>query len=232
MGRVYPHGAPPKRPATLGLVACLLVVRRFGSGRIGQSVSMSNSTATTTDNAAGPDVASDVEVKTTVAGMSESSTLDVIVMLQKRLVATLDLQLTLKHIHWNVVGMNFIAVHEMLDPQVDAVRIQSDEIAERIATLGGEPLGTPEAITSGRSWSDYRIARAPTVQHLAALDHVYGGVIGDHRAAAAVLGELDPVSEDLLIGHLRDLELFQWFIRAHLKDATGDVIHRSTFDKS
>jgi starvation-inducible DNA-binding protein len=70
------------------------------------------------------------------------------------------------------------------------------------------------------------------VQHLAALDHVYGGVIGDHRAAAAVLGELDPVSEDLLIGHLRDLELFQWFIRAHLKDATGDVIHRSTFDKS
>jgi starvation-inducible DNA-binding protein len=193
---------------------------------------MSNSTATTPATTPNHRVETDIEVKTTIAGMSESATRAVLSTLQERLVSTLDLQLTLKHIHWNVVGMNFIAVHEMLDPQVDAVRVQSDEIAERIATLGGEPHGTPGAITAGRNWSDYQIARAPTVQHLVALDHVYSGVIGDHRIAVAELGELDPVSEDLLIGHLRDLELFQWFIRAHLKDATGDVVHRSTFDKS
>ncbi|HUS42872.1 MAG TPA: DNA starvation/stationary phase protection protein [Ilumatobacteraceae bacterium] len=192
---------------------------------------MSNSTATTTATTTNGS-AGDVEVRTTVAGMSESSTQVVLAALQDRLVATLDLQLTLKHIHWNVVGMNFIAIHEMLDPQVDTVRLQSDAIAERIATLGGEPHGTPGAITSGRSWSDYGIDRAPTVQHLVALDKVYSGVIGDHRSAVARLGELDPVSEDLLIGHLRDLELFQWFVRAHLKDATGDVVHRTTFDKS
>lgn len=189
---------------------------------------MSNSTATATNHHAS-DVA---EVKTTVAGMTESSTRSTIAALQDRLVSTLDLQLTLKHIHWNVVGMNFISVHEMLDPQVDAVRLQSDEIAERIATLGGEPHGTPGAITSGRTWTDYDIDRAPTVQHLVALDHVYSGVIGDHRRVVGELGGLDPVSEDLLIGHLRDLEHFQWFVRAHLKDATGDVVHRSTFDKS
>ena len=35
--------------------------------------------------------------------------------------------------------MNFIAVHEMLDPQVDTVRLQTDAVAERIATMGGEP---------------------------------------------------------------------------------------------
>ena len=114
--------------------------------------------------------------------MSDDATTSVIAALQDRLVATLDLQLTLKHVHWNVVGMNFIAVHEMLDPQVDAVRLQSDEIAERIATLGGEPLGTPGAITARRTWSDYDLGRAPTVQHLMALDSVYSGVIGDHRA--------------------------------------------------
>jgi starvation-inducible DNA-binding protein len=170
--------------------------------------------------------------KTTIAGMSDDATESVITALQDRLVATLDLQLTLKHIHWNVVGMNFIAIHEMLDPQVDTVRLQSDEIAERIATLGGEPLGTPGAITAGRSWDDYAINRAPTVQHLVELDKVYSGVIGDHRSAVAELGDLDPITEDLLIGHLRDLEQFQWFVRAHLKDATGDVVHRTTYDKS
>jgi starvation-inducible DNA-binding protein len=124
--------------------------------------------------------------------------------------------------------MNFIAVHEMLDPQVDTVRLQTDAVAERIATMGGEPLGTPGAVVRERSWSDYDLRRAPTVQHLVALDDVYSGVIADHRKAVGELGDLDPVSEDLLIGHLADLELFQWFVRAHLKDAAGDVVHRRT----
>ncbi len=148
---------------------------------------MSNSTIDRTGSATTSDVP-----KTTLAGMSDDATISVIAALQDRLVATLDLQLTLKHVHWNVIGMNFIAVHEMLDPQVDAVRLQSDEIAERIATLGGEPRGTPGAITSGRTWSDYDLGRAPTAQHLVALDNVYSGVIGDHRAALGVLGAQRP----------------------------------------
>lgn len=172
------------------------------------------------------------DINSTVGQMSDDASADIVELLQRRLTSVLDLQLTLKHIHWNVVGMNFISVHEMLDPQVDTVRLQSDELAERIATLGGEPLGTPGAVVATRTWEDYSINRAPTVQHLVALDDVYSGVIVDHRKAASMLADLDPVSEDLIIGHLRDLELFQWFIRAHLQDATGDVMHRRTFDKS
>ncbi len=190
---------------------------------------MSNAVATTRTDTR-PDASE--EIKSVVAGLSPETTREILSILQSRLVSTLDLQLTLKHVHWNAVGMNFIAIHEMLDPQVDAIRAQSDEIAERIATLGGEPQGTPGAIVEGRSWADYDIDRAPTVQHLVALDRVYSGVVGDHRQAVARLGELDPVSEDLLIGHLRTLELFQWFVRSHLQDATGDVVHRTTFTKS
>lgn len=165
-------------------------------------------------------------ILTTVPGVSEETSERTVALMQERLVALLDLQLTLKHVHWNVVGMNFIAVHQMLDPQVDAVRAMADEVAERIATMGGEPKGTPGAIVATRTWDDYPIDRAPTVRHLAALDDVYSGVISDHRRALDALGDLDPVSEDLFTGHLRDLELFQWFIRAHLKDAAGDVAHR------
>jgi starvation-inducible DNA-binding protein len=171
-------------------------------------------------------------LKSTVPSLTEDSSSEVVEIMQRRLVSLLDLQLTLKHIHWNVVGMNFIAIHEMLDPQVDAVRAMTDEVAERIATMGGEPRGTPAAIVELREWDDYEIDRAPTVQHLVALDEVYAGIIADHRQAISRLGELDAVSEDLFIGHVRDLELFQWFVRAHLKDATGDVVHRKSFEKS
>ncbi|MGA9275918.1 Dps family protein [Ilumatobacter sp.] len=166
--------------------------------------------------------------RTTVPALDTSAADEAIVVMQARLASLIDLQLTLKHIHWNVVGMNFIAVHEMLDPQVDAVRAMSDAVAERIATLGGQPRGTPGAVASSRTWGDYGLDRAPTVQHLVELDKVYDGVAGDHRAAIATLGELDPVSEDLFIGQLAQLELFQWFVRAHLKDSDGDIMHRRT----
>ena len=160
----------------------------------------------------------------TVPGMSEDDSKTVGDMLQDRLHALNDLQLTLKHAHWNVVGPNFIAVHEMLDPQIEAVRGMADEAAERIATLGMSPQGTPGSIVEGRSWKDYSIGRAVTQEHLGALEMVYVGVITDHRKAAETFSELDPVSEDLVIGHLRQLELFHWFIRAHLENAGGEIV--------
>jgi starvation-inducible DNA-binding protein len=150
-----------------------------------------------------PDISSDEANRTTE-------------LLQDRLVALLDLQLTLKHVHWNVTGPNFIAVHEMLDPQVIAVRAMSDAVAERIATCGGSPQGTPGSVVERRRWNDYDLGRASTTDHLTKLDEVYRGVCDDHRNAIEELGDLDPVSEDLLISQLAELELFAWFIRSHL----------------
>ena len=69
-------------------------------------------------------------------------------LLQGQLDALNDLALTLKHVHWNVVGPHFIAVHEMIDPQVKAVRRMVDDIAERIATLSVPPTA-PRAASSG-----------------------------------------------------------------------------------
>ncbi len=143
-------------------------------------------------------------------------------VLQERLHALNDLALTLKHVHWNVVGPHFIGVHEMIDPQVDAVREMVDEVAERIATLGTAPVGTPGALVESRGWEDYSIGRADSIAHLGALDVVYQNFIADYRKAATAV-EGDPVSNDMLIGHLHQLELFHWFIRAHLESAGGKL---------
>lgn len=161
--------------------------------------------------------------KYTVPSLSVEDGRTIAAILQQRLNALNDLALTLKHIHWNVTGPHFIAVHEMIDPQVDAVRAMVDQIAERIATLGVAPVGTPGALVQDRSWDDYSIGRAGAIEHLGALDEVYVGVVIDHREAAAATEDLDTVTNDLLVGHLHELELFHWFVRAHLENAGGEL---------
>src|SRR3954451_17885769 len=159
----------------------------------------------------------------TIPGMSETDGNKVADLLQKQLSTYNDLHLTLKHIHWNVVGPNFIGVHEMIDPQVDLVRGYADEVAERIAALGVSPQGTPGAILKDRTWDDYSVGRDTVLAHLAALDLVYTGINEDTRKAIDRLEDLDLVSQDMLIGHAAELEKFQWFVRAHLENAGGQL---------
>lgn len=166
------------------------------------------------------------DVQYTVPGMGRGESSKSIEILDKRLVSLIDMALTLKHIHWNVVGPNFIAVHEMLDPQADGIREMVDQTAERIAALGGTPIGTPGAVAEKRSWDDYKLGRALVQDHLAELDRAYAGVIADHRMARDELADIDPVSEDMIIEHLRSLEQYQWFVRAHLENASGHLDHR------
>ena len=158
-----------------------------------------------------------------VPGLKSDDADKLVALLQDRLNALNDLALTLKHVHWNVVGPNFIAVHTMLDPQVDPVRPMVDDTAERIATLGGSPTGTPGALVAQRDWEDYSIGRADTQQHLAALDVVYTGIIEAHRAAIETTEDLDPVTQDVLIGQGHQLEQFHWFVRAHLETPEGSL---------
>ena len=159
----------------------------------------------------------------TAPGLSTADADTVTSLLQDRLNSLTDLALTLKHIHWNVVGPHFIAVHKMLDPQVDAVREMVDTTAERIATLGASPVGTPGALVKERGWDDYSLGRADALAHLAALDIVYDSVIANHRDAMTKLEKLDLVSQEMLIEQIGQLEQFQWFVRAHGETDSGEL---------
>jgi starvation-inducible DNA-binding protein len=162
----------------------------------------------------------------TVPGMSNKEGAEVAELLQRALSRYNDLHLTLKHVHWNVVGPNFIGVHEMIDPQVELVRGYADEVAERIAALGKSPKGTPGAIVGDRTWDDYSVDRDTVLAHLAALDLVYTGVIEDTRKGIDRLEDLDLVSQDMMIGHAGELEKFQWFVRAHLENSGGQLANK------
>ena len=44
--------------------------------------------------------------------------------------------------HWNIVGAGFFSVHAKLEEYYDAINTQIDDVAERILSIGGRPLGT------------------------------------------------------------------------------------------
>jgi starvation-inducible DNA-binding protein len=159
-----------------------------------------------------------------IPGMTAKDSEKTADILQERLVSLIDLGLTLKHVHWNVVGPAFIGVHTMLDPQVAAVQLMVDATAERIATLGASPNGLAGNIVKSRTWDDYAIGRASTQAHLGALDMAYGGVVEGHREAIDKTESIDPVTQDLLIEQSQELEQFHWFVRAHLETPDGVLV--------
>ena len=184
----------------------------------------------TTRSSSTSQVTSDADAPLTVPGLDTATGHAVADALQMRVHALNDLQLTLKHAHWNVVGPHFIGVHQMLDPQIDGVRDMVDVLAERMSTLGVPPNGLPGALVAARTWDDYDLDRADTTAHLAALDLVYAGVIEDHRAAIEAVGD-DPVTEDILIGQTGELEQYQWFVRAHLQGTSGALASAGAEDE-
>ena len=48
----------------------------------------------------------------------------------------------LQNYHWNIEGKDFFQVHAKLEELYDEINEQIDEIAEHIAILWGQPLGT------------------------------------------------------------------------------------------
>lgn len=166
------------------------------------------------------------------AGIDTGDAEKLATILQERLASLIDLSLILKHVHWNVIGPGFIAVHEMMDVQAAQTRDMVDEVAERISTLGGVAAGLAQQVVEMRATDDqYALGRAPVMAHLGALDKVYEKVGAGHRSAIEQMSNVDPMSEDLLISQGRRLELNHWFIRAHISDTDGRLTTRGSDDQ-
>lgn len=150
-------------------------------------------------------------------GLDEETSEKIITVLQNRLSNEQEAALVLKHAHWNLVGPNFIAVHEMLDPEVDSVLNQADETAERISQLGGSPMGRADDVVANRSWDKFELTgRKSAEEYLKALIAYYEQFIAADREAIKQLDELDVISSNIVQDHVQDLEKFLWFMRAHL----------------
>jgi starvation-inducible DNA-binding protein len=164
--------------------------------------------ATTTQTALKRDV---------MGGAKQAEVADI---LQGNLVNLIDLALLAKQAHWNVLGPNFRSIHLQLDEITDAVREASDEVAERITTLGITADGRSETVAGASQLSNYPGGFQSVPDTVTAVADGMKTTIDALRSAIEKLGEIDPISEDLLIGISGGLEKQLWMLQAqevHLK---------------
>jgi starvation-inducible DNA-binding protein len=75
-------------------------------------------------------------------GLTDRQRTGVIDLLNHDLADAYLLLVKTKKYHWDVVGPQFMTLHKLWEEQYAALSDSIDEIAERIRTLGGYPVGT------------------------------------------------------------------------------------------
>lgn len=135
-------------------------------------------------------------------------------LLQAGLASLIDLSLVLKQAHWNVVGPNFRSVHLQLDEIIVTVRQATDDIAERVVTLGNAPDGRAATVAEGSVLEAFPEGFHGVPEMVSAVADRIKSANDQLRDAIEKMGDLDPVSEDLLISICSQLEKHLWMVQA------------------
>jgi starvation-inducible DNA-binding protein len=143
---------------------------------------------------------------------------DLVNLLNQRLADVTDLKSQAKQAHWNVKGMNFIALHELFDKVAAAADAHTDLIAERITTLGGTAYGTIRQASHNSSLAEYPLEITDGTAHVDALSSVLadlGRMVRSDIDRASELGDQD--TADLLTEISRETDKNLWFVEAHIQ---------------
>lgn len=137
--------------------------------------------------------------------------------LQPVLVDLIALTLNAKQAHWHIQGRHFTPIHEQLDALVAESRRLSDEVAERVVTLGAAVDGRPSAV-AGASITPGLSGFAPGDNVVATVVKQLDDVITTARKTLGPLDEIDLVTQDLMIETVGELEKHRWMFAAQLTD--------------
>lgn len=152
--------------------------------------------------------------------LAENARKGVIALLNARLADLIDLRLALKHAHWNVRGPHFIALHELFDSLQAGLDGHIDDLAERIAALGGTAMGSLQAVERATSLPPLPAELSDGIRLVEALADRTAAVAKSVRRSIDEAGEMgDADAADILTGLSRQLDKTLWFLEAHLTRA-------------
>lgn len=160
-------------------------------------------------------MAEDSPVNVHAAAMRLDDRLAAAEILQELVIDVTDLSLVGKQAHWNLRGPSFRDLHLQLDELVDLAREGADSLAERLLQLGVSADGRAGTVAKSSHLDEFpegRISDEEAVDLIvAALETI--SQVG--RSQLGRLGELDPVSQDLVTTLLEGAEKQLWMFEAH-----------------
>ena len=140
----------------------------------------------------------------------------VIDLLAARLSDAIDLQTQCKQAHWNVRGSDFISLHELFDRVNEDVEDYVDEIAERIAQLGGVVHGTARVAAKKSTLKEYPLDISKGEDHVEALSSALAQFGAKARAAIDAADKAgDKDTADIFTEISRGTDKWLWFVEAH-----------------
>lgn len=153
----------------------------------------------------------------TANDLSENVRSTSVELLNARLADGIDLALAIKQAHWNMRGPQFIAVHELMDQYRQEIDDGNDEMAERVAQLGGVALGTTQTVASATTLKAYPVEAISIEDHLDALIDRFSTVAEAIRDAIETTEQAgDATTADILTEISRTLDKNLWFLESHL----------------
>ncbi|MDN5567511.1 MAG: DNA starvation/stationary phase protection protein Dps [Paracoccus sp. (in: a-proteobacteria)] len=153
-----------------------------------------------------------------VKGLTDNARKTAISELNARLADGLALSLAIKQAHWNMKGINFIAVHEFLDGGYARLNEHLDIFAERIQILDGVAVGTIENVAKETTLKAYPTDVTKANDHIKELcdrlrDH--GEKLRNAIDATDDAGEAN--TADIFTAASRTADKDLWFLESHLE---------------
>ncbi len=156
-------------------------------------------------------------------GIEEDNRQNVIDLLQPVLANLSVIYSKTRNYHWNMTGPRFHTMHLFFEEQYKELGEAADEVAERIRSVGGFPIGTLQEFLDKSVIKEEPGVRPP-------VDGMIINLVRDHETIIKGLREdidkcdddyEDTGTADFLTGLMEQHEKLAWMLRAHLEDHTA-----------
>jgi starvation-inducible DNA-binding protein len=123
-----------------------------------------------------------------------------------------------KNYHWNVRGIHFHSLHLFLDTQYQELALMSDDVAERVRSVGGFALGTLQEFSQFTRLQEHPGQHPEAQEMLADLTADHEAIIRHLRADLQACADQyhDMGTSDFLTGLMERHEKMAWMLRSFL----------------